>query len=51
MILMGIVVMAEDERRKPAKRIGDREITHTDSPVIVDDVRRNFYYVGWRWDL
>ncbi len=30
---------------------GDYEITHTTSPVIVDDVRRYFYYVGWRWDL
>jgi len=29
----------------------DYEITHTRSPVIVDDVRRYFYYVGWRWDL
>jgi hypothetical protein len=30
---------------------GDYEITHTKSPVIVDDVKRYFYYVGWRWDL
>ena len=30
---------------------GDWEITRTNSPVIVDDVRRQFYYVGWRWDL
>ncbi len=30
---------------------GDYELTHTRSPVIVDDVRRYFYYVGWRWDL
>ena len=29
----------------------DYEITHTRSSVIVDDVRRYFYYVGWRWDL
>jgi hypothetical protein len=25
--------------------------TRTKSSVIVDDVRRYFYYVGWRWDL
>jgi tetratricopeptide (TPR) repeat protein len=30
---------------------GDWELTHTKSPVIVDDVRRRFYYVGWRFDL
>jgi tetratricopeptide (TPR) repeat protein len=30
---------------------GDFEISRTNSPVIVDDVRRRFYYVGWRWDL
>ena len=30
---------------------GDWEFTHTKSPVIVDDVRRRFYYVGWRFDL
>jgi hypothetical protein len=27
------------------------EISKTRSPVIVDDVRRHFYYIGWRWDL
>ena len=30
---------------------GDWEISRTNSPVIVDNVRRRFYYVGWRWDL
>jgi tetratricopeptide (TPR) repeat protein len=29
----------------------DYEISRTNSPVIVDNVRRHFYYVGWRWDL
>jgi hypothetical protein len=29
----------------------DFEISKTRSPVIVDDVTRHFYYVGWRWDL
>ncbi len=30
---------------------GDWEMSKTKSPVIVDNVRRLFYYVGWRWDL
>lgn len=27
------------------------EVSKTTSPVIVDDVRRHFYYVGVRWDI
>ena len=29
----------------------DYEISHTNSPIIIDSVRRRFYYAGWRWDL
>ena len=42
----GASTIASRSRRKPTTRSLD-----TRSPVIVDDVRRYFYYVGWRWDL
>ena len=30
---------------------GDWEVSKTNSSVIVDNVKRKFYYIGWRWDL
>jgi hypothetical protein len=30
---------------------GDWEVSKTSGSVVVDDVRRTFYYIGWRWDL
>ncbi len=47
----GLHVLWRIKDRFSVEAEGDWEISRTNSPVIVDNVRRRFYYVGWRWDL
>jgi tetratricopeptide (TPR) repeat protein len=47
----GIHVQWRVKDRFSLEAEGDWEETRTKSPVIVDNVRRHFYYVGWRYDL
>lgn len=47
----GLHVLWRVKDRFSLEAEGDWEDSRTKSPVIVDNVRRHFYYVGWRYDL
>ncbi len=47
----GLHVLWRIKDRFSIEAEADYETSHTNSPVIVDNVRRRFYYIGWRWDL
>jgi tetratricopeptide (TPR) repeat protein len=47
----GLHVLWRIRERFSLEAEADYEMSHTNSPVIVDNVRRRFYYIGWRWDL
>ena len=47
----GLHLLWRIKERFSVEAEGDWEMSKTNSSVIVDNVRRRFYYVGWRWDL
>ena len=47
----GLKIIWQIRERFALEAQAEYEISKTRSPVIVDDVRRHFYYIGWRWDL